>query len=454
MEFDSERLESFIQDKMRETKIPGLSIALVRGEEVVYTGGFGFRDIDYGYPAAPSTVYGIGSVTKSFTALAVMQLVEEGKLSLDDPVEKHLSIKLRPLNKQVTIYHLLTHTSGIPALAYAEALIRNRVGAGAPWVPLASPEDILVFMRDAEEWAVSPPGTKFYYLNEGYVLLGLIISKTSSKRYEDYIREKILKPLEMKRTYFSKEEVDRDPDVATPYIVDKEGKHIPSRFPYGITSDGGLLSNVLDLAKYIAMYHGRGTYRGTEIVSRESIEIMERKHIGLPAKLFGDEGYGYGLSITEKFHGRKLVYHSGSVLVYTAYLAYLPGEKLGVAVLANSSGYPLSFIGLYALTLALGKDPEKHLEPLKKEKILKKLEGIYKTYKDTLTLQVEKKGDFLYILYRDKYTEQLTPLIPEKLEEEYAKFYTLSYGRRVEVEFIQEKNKTILLYERYKLVKQ
>ena len=452
MSGDFENLEGFILEKMSKTKIPGLSIAIVQGDETIYARGFGFRNLSSGLPATPKTLYGIGSVTKSFTAMAIMQLAEDGKINLDDPVEKHIPIKLRPLGKTVLIHHLLTHSSGVPALAYAEAFIRSVLGLDHHWLPVSSPEDIMVFLRDAEKWAVSRPGENFFYLNEGYVLLGYLISKLSGVGYEEYIRKRILEPLRMSRTFLTKSDIEKDKDRATAYIVDREEKHIPSTFPFGITSDGGLISNVLDLSNYVKTHIGRGEFEGRKIVSSEMLELMEKPHINLPYEVFGGESYGYGWVITPSFHGYRLVSHGGSVLVYTAYVGYIPEKKVGVALLANASGYLLSHIGVYALSQLLGADP-KTVPFIKSDKILGKLEGEYETYMGTMKAGVKKKGDFLYIEIRDKYTEEIVPLIPDKLEEDQAIFYTISGGRRYIADFKIKEDGIELIYERYKLVK-
>ena len=450
---DVARLESFIIDKMSKSKIPGLSISLVKSDgEVVYSRGFGFRDIKCGLPATPNTVYGIGSVTKSFTALSIMMLVEKGIIELNDPIEKYVNLKLRPKGGTITIHNLLTHTTGIPALAYAEAFLRGVLGLDKVWLPLASPEDVVSFMRDAEEWAVSKPGERFFYLNEGYVLLGIIISKVSGIEYTKFVKERILKPLGMSRSYFSKEEVDRDPDVATPYIIDRDGKHISSVFPYGVTSDGGLLSNVLDMSRYIAMYLGRGRLGDVELISKDSIDLMEKPYIKLPYEVFGGESYGYGLVIYPNFLGRKLIGHSGSILVHTAYMGYIPQDGIGVMVLANASGYPLSNIGMYALTLAIGQNP-KNLPFIYRDEILSKLEGIYETYKSTYRVEIKRNGDFLLITYRDRYIEYTTPLAPEELRDDYAKFYTVNNGVKIYAEFFIKDDKVTMIYERYKFIK-
>ena len=118
-----EAIETFILEKMKESSIPGLSISIIKDGGVLYSRGFGFRDVEYGKPATEETIYGIGSVTKSFTALSIMKLVEMGKISVDDFIDKYIDIDIRPKGERIRIWHLLTHSSGIPALAYAEALI-------------------------------------------------------------------------------------------------------------------------------------------------------------------------------------------------------------------------------------------------------------------------------------------------------------------------------------------
>lgn len=322
------KLDGFVIEKMSESRIPGVSIAIVKNGRILYSKGFGFRNINSGEPSTPMTVYGIGSITKSFTALAIMQLVERGLISLDDPIEKIIPLNLRPFGKPVTIHHLLTHSSGIPSLGYAEAFLNGTLYIEDKWLPVATPEDIISFAKDAERWAFTAPGKRFFYSNTGYVFLGKIISKVSQISYERYIEENILKPLRMTRSYFFKKEVDKDPDVASGYVIDQEGKHILKEFPYGITADGGLLSNVLDLTNYLTMYINRGRYNGIKILEESSVERMETPYIGVPGGTFGNGGYGYGWKIHPDFLGERLVEHSGSVLIYTGFVGYIPEKKL------------------------------------------------------------------------------------------------------------------------------
>ena len=108
---DTERLEEFILERMREFKVPGISIGIVKDGRLVYARGFGFRDMEAGLPTTPGTIYGIGSITKAFTALSILKLAEENRLNLNDPVEKYIPLRLRPFGEPVLIHHLLTHTS-------------------------------------------------------------------------------------------------------------------------------------------------------------------------------------------------------------------------------------------------------------------------------------------------------------------------------------------------------
>jgi len=449
---DLDKLEDFIFEKISKTHLPGLSIAIVKDGEVAYSRGFGFRDLEHGFRATPETLYAIGSVTKSFTALSIMQLVEEGKLSLDEQVSKYVPLDLKSGEEPVRVWHLLCHASGIPALAYAEAFIDSVTGAGEKWLPIASYEDMFTFMREANQWTLTKPGERWFYLNEGYVILGYVIEKLSNMMYEEYVKKKILEPLHMNRTFFKKEEVEADANVATPYIITKDGECKKSAYPYGINADGGLVSNVLDLARYITLYLNRGRYGDGTLLSSEFIEEMEKPRVKVPLQVFGGETYGYGLRITPNFLSNKLVGHGGSVGVSTAYMGYIPEKRVGIALLANGSGYPLSQTGLYGLALMLGENPE-NLPFIKVEKTFDLLTGLYETYKGTMKAQVASKGSILQLEMKDKYTETVIPLFPEDIEDKVKKFCTFEAGAKLPVEFMVSEDKVDLIYERYRLKK-
>ncbi|MCA9838846.1 MAG: serine hydrolase [Trueperaceae bacterium] len=449
-------LESFVFEKLSATGLPGLSLALVKNGEVVYARGFGQRDVSYGLAATPETLYSVGSVTKSFTALAIMQLAEAGKLELDDPITKYLPYTVKPKGEAICIKHLLSHSTGIPALAYAEAILRHASGVGGKALPIAGPDDIMTFAADAESWVETAPGERWFYFNEGYAMLGQIIEQASGEAYNDYIRAHILDPLGMKRSFYSKTEVEADGDLAVPYTVIPNKDPKPGRYLYrSIRSEGGLISNVLDLSQYIMMY----LEGGKGLLSAAGIKEMWEARVAMPwqsnPSLFGDTGnsepdthYGYGLS-TEQFFGETFVGHGGSVGVATAHMAFLPQSNAGVALLTNGSGYPTGYFAKVALATLLEKDI-KALPFLRTETHLIPLTGTYESYKGTMTATVSKNADFLTFEIHDQAAPQKVILVPELLEKDEQNFFTLAGGRRLPVSFYRRNGTVELIFERYK----
>ena len=446
---DFKRFEEFIFESMSKTKLPGLSAAAVDRDGVIWSRGFGFRDVGAGLPATPDTVYGIGSITKSFTAIALLQLQEEGKLSVDDPIGKFLPLELAVKGEPVRIWHLLTHSSGIPALAYAEAFIRAATGAAPAWVPTATAEDIVTFMSGAEEWALEAPGARWFYLNEGYALLGKVIEEVSGLDYREYVRRRILEPLRLGSACFL-EEIEASTEPAAPYVINREGIQERSSVPKGpIAADGGLAMSVLDLARYARMYLARGELEGARILSPDSIAEMEVARVPVPYRgPLGEEGYGYGLWIIPDFLGRRVIGHGGSVLVYTAHMAYVPEEGIGIALLANASGPRLAHLALYGLALLLGEDPEA-LPFIAHGRALEELVGVYEAFRGTMRVEVRPLGEMLVISMKDRYSEELIPLVPEDPSGGVKRFFTLRNGRRLPVEFLVDGNEVKLIYERY-----
>jgi CubicO group peptidase (beta-lactamase class C family) len=210
-----------------------------------------------------------------------------------------------------------------------------------------------------------------------------------------------------------------------------------------------LISNVIDLAKYVSMFLGWGETSDVQILSRESVEAMQVARVKTPLEgPFGDSSYGYGLGVVPDFCGRKLVGHGGNVGVATAYIAFIPEENVGIALLSNGDGYPMSNFGLFGLALLLGEDPE-NLPFVSRERALEDLEGTYETYKGTMQAQVKKMGDFLMIEIKDRYTDIAVPLIPTRLGKNLRTFYTLTNGNKLPVEFRVRKDQTDMIYERY-----
>jgi CubicO group peptidase (beta-lactamase class C family) len=453
------KLNDFIVQKLAASNLPGLSLAVVEGGDIAYRRAFGYRDLEAGKAATPETLYGIGSVTKSFTCLALMQLQEQGLLSIDDELDDYVELGIKPHGEPLRLRHLMSHTSGIPALAYAEAVIRRGTGAADKRLPIADVDDLLAFMEEADEWVETAPGERWFYLNEGYVLLGAVIERVSGQSYNDYVVDNILEPLGMERSIFSKEQFDQDPDAAVPYVVDSDKNCLPREYQFGkITSDGGLISSVEDMARYILMYLNGGVLEGARLVEESSLEEMMEPRVKTPALapgLFGEKlthtrEYCYGLHTIGDFFGRTVVGHGGSVLIATAQMAFIPEENIGIMLLANGSGYPLGHLAEYGLALALGEDPGQ-LPFRRVELALEKLEGVYETYRGTVRVNIRKAGDYLVYESKDRHQEQSTPLVPAELDENGGRFFVLQGGSRTPVEFRCTDDGVELLYERYKL---
>ena len=455
-----DRVFDFIMSKISQTKIPGLTVGVVEeygGKKHVRS--FGFRNMDSASFVDEKTLFCIGSITKSFTALSIMKLCEAGKLSLDDPVGKYLPVDLKVMGHDVKIHHLLTHSSGIPALAYGEEYIRSFLGVSDGGFHVTKPEDVLDFMRGYEEWVVSKPGEKFFYLNEGYVLLGLIISNASGMEYTEYVRREIFEPLEMERTRFCDEESLKDGNVSKHYVFDKNGKVVETRSLLGVTADGGIMSTTEDMLNYIEMYLNMGEFKGKKMVRRESLELMEKSHIKMNYGIFGDEHYGYGLMIFPNFLGMKLIGHGGSVLTHNTFFGYVRSKGIGVIVMQNIAGYSPMFISMFTLAESLEKNADE-LPFIEMEKIAKSLEGTYSTFKGTMKYSVRRTGDLLQLHYEDNYTERVIPLIPHEIhrideEKKIVKFLTFANGRKMEVEFHIDPGgrKPWFLFERYRFEK-
>jgi len=443
-------LESYVFQRMSESGIVGLSLAAVEGGRVSYSRGFGFRDFDTGTSSTPETTYCGGSVTKTFTALAVMQLHERGLLGLDDPVERHVDFAARPMGEPILVRHLLSHTSGLPSLGYAEVTLGMATDTTEHWFPIASPRDLLVFMEGAEDWALARPGRRHAYLNEGYILLGAIIESASGVGYSEYLRRNILEPLQMRRSTFDEEEVERDGDVATPYVTSRDGEKVATRYPYGqMIADGGLMSNAMDMARFVSALLSGGKLDGAKVASPGTVRDMMEPKIRTTEEPYDGvsyHGYGYGLRVKERFLGHHLVYHSGSVYGSSGYMGLMPDEGVGVVVLANG-GYFLEDIGEYALALLTGRD---HMEIpyFRRAGQLDDLAGTYTTFRDTSSYGVARSGGILELTISFGSRTYTRPLIPVDLEGEPREFRLYGLDTVTPVQFHRRGGETVMVYDR------
>ncbi len=446
---------------MIESKLPALSFGLIQGGEVVHQRGLGFRSIEPRLPATPATLFGLGSVTKVFTALAILQLQERGLLTLEDPLSRYFPVQLSRFEEPVRLWHLLSHASGLPALGLSESKMSDE------WFmtgyPVADGDDLMAFLEGASTWAECPPGERWFYLNEGYMLLGLLIEQVSGQGYREYVNEHILAPLGMSRTVWGAEQIAADPDAATPYMLDRAGQHrrganLISDLPAG----GGLVSHVEDMTRFLLMFLKGGVAAdGTRLVSQASLDQMARPRVAMPQAreagvvegveaLPGPATYfGYGLQVQEEFPGPPILAHGGGVMGGTTYIAFIPEAQVGVVLLSNGHGYPMGQLALIALATLLGKDPE-HLPFLRRQRLMRRLLGRYEAFRGTIQAELRPLGEMAELLLHFHHEDRKVPLMPLYLGEERSRFVALSGGRRLTVEVHHTDDGTTLVYERYK----
>lgn len=451
------QLESFILEKMTKSKIPGLSLVLLENSQVIHQRNFGFRDLQQRVPPTSETLFGLGSITKVFTALGIMQLRDKGLLSVDDPVSNYLEVRLESFGKAVCIKHLLSHSSGLPALGYSESKMSERW-----WMdgyPISSVEDVLTFMHGAEPWAWAKPGERWFYLNEGYILLGASIERVSGQRYIDYIHEHVLEPLGMKRSFFKREEVERETDRATPYLQDRDSNlFVGSNLYSEIPAAGGLVSTANDMTKFVKMFLRGGRTDINEFINRESLELMQAPFVAIPTEdmpLFSEQAdiprqnnfYGLGLQVQKDFFGQTVIGHGDGVMGGTTYFAYIPERQIAVLLLANAHGYPMSQLALASLAYLLSED-FRQLSFIRLDNLLEQLVGKYASFRETILAEVKRKGDGLELTLKFKHEDRIVTLFPVSFSKDTAYFQTFSGGRRLQVEF-RLSNHTDLIYERY-----
>jgi CubicO group peptidase (beta-lactamase class C family) len=439
-------IEENIPLYMTESKLPGFSIAVVKDGETIYAEGFGARDPKRNLPATADTLYGIGSITKSFLAIGIMQLVEEGKIRLDDPVSQHIPFELGIPGKPITIHHLLTHSLGIPSLATSGVALGRGLGFDNG-IPLGSAKDFYRLVNGAQGEIVADPGERFFYHNAAWRMLGHIIQEKSGMPFHRYLKEKVINPLGMQRTTLSVRDFESDPNHIVPHLKKGDGSIEPTRFPYPDPDDnpefsfiagaGGIVSSVNEMTRYLHAQMEKGEYEGGRLASEESFEKMQALHIRRTDGYYGEYGYGYGLGITPDFLGRKMLSHGGSIVVSTAYMAFVPDLKAGVIMMGNSASLPYATIAESILALLGDKDPAAVIPAVKIKERMEALVGNYETYRAIEKVKVLNKDGLLHLQYQDPFSDhvELVPLIPEDPSLQSIVFYTLSNGRKFPVEF-------------------
>lgn len=315
-------IDPWVEHRRALARVPGVSVGIVCGDEIVFRKGYGYADIARRIPAKDTTCYRIASISKTFTATAVMQFVEAGTCRLDDPVQTYVPwfrSQRDPKLARITLRHLLTHTAGI-----------ERDGNTAHWINDRFPTVAELREHVAEGVTIYRPYETFKYSNLGYAILGEVISAISGQAYEDHLMARIIRPLGLRHTF---------PGLAAPIrkvLAVGYGRDMPPgpRRPLpqadtrAMTAAAGLTSNAVDLCRYMsAQFLGNRT-----LLSDESKREMQRVH-WLNAK--AESHYGIGFAIG-KVGDRQVVGHDGGFSGFITRLGMDVQSRVGVVVLTNA----------------------------------------------------------------------------------------------------------------------
>ncbi len=321
-------------------------------------------------------MYGIASMTKSFTALAILRLAEDGALRVQDPVVRHLPEFRTPdprSTARIRLHHFLSHSSGLPPLPSIyytsgrsiardppyDPRVARRVGIDPDHPPLDTYEELMDYFARARYRLLGPPGRYFSYSNEGFGLLGAVIERASGRTYESYLEEAIFRPAGMRSTTFDTGIMRRSPEVTTLYSPNwraRGGPRVASEEWWEDTclrAAGAIRTNIEDLLRYVELYLRDGRVGRERIVSRASLRQMLTPHIEIQPGL----GYGYGIVVRPDYHGHSLAFHDGGLKGVTSEFAVVPRAGIAGAVLANAEQVPSPLVLQEGMNRLLGLDP-------------------------------------------------------------------------------------------------
>ena len=328
---DIAAIDAYIENLMAENQIPGLALSIVHNDEIVYTQGYGVAGPD-GTPVTPQTPFIIGSTSKSITALAVMQLVEAGKIDLDAPVQAYLpwfTLADPEQAQQLTVRHLLTHTSGFSLLQGDKDILNDDT----------SDDALEANIRELADTSLSRPvGESFEYSNSNYDILGLIVQEVSGQSFEAYIEEHIYTPLDMSNSYTSKAEADENGlAVGHPYFFGSPRVSADNPYSRRKLPAGFLISSAEDLGHYLIAQLNGGHYGTEQILAPEYVTMMHQPAVETG---FQDWSYAFGWRI-KPVEGEPSVRHGGDSSNFHSDLAFSPTRGWGVAIVTNYTGFPI-----------------------------------------------------------------------------------------------------------------
>ncbi len=364
-------LKSAIRSEVEQKQLPAFSISLVDKDDVVWADGFGFQDRDHKVPATAKTVYRVGSVSKLFTDIAVMQLVEQGKLDLDAPIQQYLPDwqPKNPYDIPLTLRQMMSHRSGL----VRESPVGNYFDPDEPTLA----ETVASLNRTS---LVYRPQTKTKYSNAAIAVVGAVLEKQLAVSHPQRVRQTILEPLQMNSSSFTITP-SVEPNLATGWMRTYDGRRFEApTFLLGTGPAGNLYSSVLDLSKFLVCMFHEGDSLGGRILNRETYKQMTTPLTDVDGN---PQGFGIGFHVQD-LDGLSKIGHGGAVYGFSTQLEALPERKLGVAAAASLDGANgvVQRLADYALRLMIAAQDHKALPsyritgPLPRERA-KELIGTY-----------------------------------------------------------------------------
>jgi CubicO group peptidase (beta-lactamase class C family) len=339
-------LDAYIEKAMHDHEVPGIAIAVVRNDSVVYAKGYGVRKLGSPERVDENTLFAIGSASKSFTAAAVAMLVDEGKVKWDDAAAKYLpSLQLYDpyASRELSVRDLLSHRSGLARgdlLWYGNTLSRG---------------EILQRVRYLKpSWSFR---SQFGYQNLMYLAAGEVVAHVSGMSWDDFITQRIFQPLGMSSSNTSTNKLAGQNNVAQPHSkIDDTVRVVPYRNIDNIAPAGSINSNVLDMTKYVRLQLNEGKWNGKALITGGSHAEMWKAHTVIPMEGFwkavapGAHLSAYGLGwFLQDYRGRLVVQHGGNIDGMSANVAMMPEEKTGVVVLTNLNGAIIAGVLAYRI---------------------------------------------------------------------------------------------------------
>jgi CubicO group peptidase (beta-lactamase class C family)/D-alanyl-D-alanine dipeptidase len=381
----AEELERVITYEMQDKDLPAVSIALVDDQEVVWAKGFGMADPDAKVPATARTVYRVGSVSKLFTDIGIMQLVERGELDLDAPVTQYLPDfqPNNPFSRPITLRQLMSHRSGL----VREPPVGNYFDPGEPSLQ----ETVRSLNRTA---LVYKPETRTKYSNAGIAVVGYVLERLKGTPFSEYLKKSVLEPLGMGSSSFAPEpNIVKDLATASMWTYDGRVFQAPT-FELGEAPAGSMYSTVLDLSRFMSVLFNGGRGPEGQILKPETLEEMWTPQYPAAGEKIG---FGLGFAISD-FQGRRRIGHAGAIYGFATQLFALPEEKLGVVAVTTMdvANSVMRRIAEHGLSLMLANRDRRPLPKLRLTSALdpdlaRRLDGRYRSGKNTLDL-IERDG--------------------------------------------------------------